>query len=285
MDPFEIAKQEIGEKEYLEHYKVINNTPILDYVRTIVINLPEDCKCNCTYCLDKHLRHNKQLDIWDWFYMAKYTINRFPKTRHVTITGGTINAGVFNMLTDYIKKELPEAEITWNTNGVDVYERINTENITHINLHRQSVDEWMNTKKFHTNEYLITLNQAKEYFGDKLTIRTVITPEFDLDEYAELGIPLFLNRQLPATPENNIRFDRILDKLDITDVEQRRNNKYYSSNYNGVPVRVGVGDDKYKHIPGRKPVFFNVAIVHRSGIVTGTWYEDDKVLAKMDLED
>ena len=279
MNPFEIAKQEIGEKEYQEHYRVIENTPILDYVSTIVLNLPFDCKCNCTYCLDKHLRKCKQADLWDWFWMAKHTIYLFPKTRNVTITGGTIYPYCFNMLVEYIKKELPEAEITWNTNGVDSYDIMEFENITHINLHRQSVDDWMNTKKFHTDDYLITLNQAKEYFGDKLTIRTVITPEFDLDEYTGLGIPLFLNRQLPATPENNILFDRVLDKLDITDVERRRNNKYYTSSYNGVPVRIGVGDDKYKHIPGRKPVFFNVAILHRTGILAGTWYEDDKVLS------
>lgn len=31
-------------------------------------------------------------------------------------------------------------------------------------------------------------------------------------------------------------------------------------------------------MPNRKPIYLNVAIIHRSGIVCGSWFEDDKVI-------
>ena len=34
------------------------------------------------------------------------------------------------------------------------------------------------------------------------------------------------------------------------------------------------------HVVNRKPIYLNVAIIHRSGIVCGSWFEDDKVIYK-----
>lgn len=39
-----------------------------------------------------------------------------------------------------------------------------------------------------------------------------------------------------------------------------------------------MGDKLATHIPNRNPIYLNVAIVHRSGRVCGSWYEDDKVI-------
>ena len=67
--------------------------------------------------------------------------------------------------------------------------------------------------------------------------------------------------------------------MDIEDkVEYRRRNRYVETTYKGVPVRFCIGDKLSTHEPGRYPVYLNVVIVHRSGIVCGSWYEDDKVL-------
>jgi len=51
-----------------------------------------------------------------------------------------------------------------------------------------------------------------------------------------------------------------------------------SANYQGVPIRICIGDKLATHIPNRRPTYLNVAIVYRNGIVCDSWFEDDKVL-------
>lgn len=53
---------------------------------------------------------------------------------------------------------------------------------------------------------------------------------------------------------------------------------YLNTNYHGIPIRIYVGDKLATHIPKRRPTYLNVAIFHRSGIVCGSWFEDNKVL-------
>ena len=277
-EKFQLAKQEVGEEEFNQHYREVFGKPVLDYVKTIVFNLPEPCYCNCSYCLDKEIIPSVPLWSEDWLRIAKKVMKEFPYVEHITVTGGSIAPYYFNLLMDYIKDLLPEARITWNTNGVKINKYYSTYGINYINLHRQSVRDEKNKRLFRTIHQVLYLDEAKEYFGDKLTVRAVVTKDFDLDEYIGLGLPLFLNRQLPASEVTDDKFNNVLDKLEISDSERRRNNQYLTGEYNGVPVRIGVGDSVYNHIPGREPVFLNVAIVHRSGVVAGTWFEDDKVL-------
>lgn len=284
-EEFQKAKQEVGEVEFNRHYRTVFGKPVLDYVKTIVFNLPGPCYCNCSYCLDKEIIPETPLNNSAWLEVAVKVLKEFPDTEYVTITGGTYPEGYFYLLLDYIKKYLPGAVITWNTNGVGVGDFINVDMyVDYINLHRQSIRDGENHRLFHAPSVKvkspIPLIYARWLFGYKLTIRTVITEDFDLDEYASLGLPLFLNRQLPAGEVTDDKFNQVLDKLEISDCERRRNNEYLTGEYKGVPVRVGVGDSVYSHVPGREPVFLNVCIVHRSGVVAGTWFEDDKVIYK-----
>lgn len=284
-EKFQLAKQELGEEEFNQHYREVFGKPVLDYVKTIVFNLPEPCYCNCSYCLDKEIIPEIPLDNYGWLKRAIKVLKEFPNAKNVTITGGTYPVGYFFELLRVIKKYLHNPSITWNTNGVGVENYYNVDVlIDHINLHRQSVHDGENHRLFHApnvkSKSPIPLEYARWLFRGKLTIRTVVDEDFDLDEYASLGLPLFLNRLLPGSSESEDCFNKVLDKLDVLDSERRRNNQYLTGEYNGVPVRIGVGDSVYSHVPGREPVFLNVCIVHRSGVVAGTWFEDDKVLLR-----
>ena len=42
-DRFKIARIEIGEDEFNERYRKVFNQMVLDYVETIVLNLPNSC--------------------------------------------------------------------------------------------------------------------------------------------------------------------------------------------------------------------------------------------------
>ena len=116
-------------------------------------------------------------------------------------------------------------------------------------------------------------------FGDKLFLRVTVDKDFNIDDYVELGIPLYINRMLPKNFETEIVFQQTLDLLQISDkIDIRRRNKYLNCQYKGIPVRVCLGDEIAKRVPNRYPVFLNVVIIHRSGKVCGSWFEDDKVL-------
>lgn len=282
---FEKAKQEIGEVVFSARYrKVFDNVECLDYVKTIVFNLPDTCYAHCPYCIDKQLRisaekYKSTIDIW--LLSCQKALDTFPKFEKVCITGGTLEAKYFNKLIEMIIKANPKAEITWNTHGI----RLNKEytkylgHINFINLHRNAADDKTNEKLFFTKEHVLTLEEAKELFKDKLTLRITMTEDFNLDDYLTLGCNLYVNRLLPGTKKSDEIYTNVVKRIeDLDSSDHRRRNVYLSGVINGIKVRVGCGDKLAEDVPGRKPTFLNVCIVHRTGKICGSWYEDDKVL-------
>ena len=53
---FDRAKEELGEETYHKHLDVKFGKPVLNFARSMVINLPGDCFANCWYCIDGSLR-------------------------------------------------------------------------------------------------------------------------------------------------------------------------------------------------------------------------------------
>lgn len=274
------AKKELGIETFNKHFREVFGIPCLDFVDSIVINLPEPCYANCEYCIDTYLRKNS-IDNTNFLKICEKVLCEFPNIKNVAITGGTLNSSDFNILIDLIKKYFPNSYINWNTNGIAINEEYlsGINKINHINLHRNSIDEDVNRKKFKTIKPILTLEQAKMLFGEKLCLRITIDESFDIDEYSKVGIPLYLNRLLPGTKETDNVFNCTIKKLNILDdIDRRRRNVYLNANYQGVPIRICVGDKLATHIPNRRPTYVNVAIIHRSGIVCGSWFEDDKLL-------
>lgn len=276
------ARQELGENEFNSHFRTVFGIELLDFVRTIVINLPEPCFANCEYCIDKYLRKNS-INSRKFLDICRKVLKEFPNVKSVSITGGTLNPRDFCELVDIIKESLPESRISWNTNGVGITEEYAEAiyRIDRINLHRNSIDDVENQRIFKATKSIITLEQAKKLFKEKLFIRVTIDSDFNLDDYAKKGIPLYLNRLLPGTEKSNEKYLETLRKLKISEeVDRRRRNVYLSAEYKEIPVRICVGDKLATRVPGRNPTYLNVAIVHRSGIVCGSWFEDDKVIFK-----
>lgn len=115
--------------------------------------------------------------------------------------------------------------------------------------------------------------------GNSLCLRITVDENFNIDEYVTAGVPIYINRLLPGTEKSDKVFNETLKKLNISDnIDVRRRNKYLICNYNGISVRVCMGDKLSTHIPNRYPTYLNVAIIHRSGLVCGSWYEDDKLI-------
>lgn len=213
--------------------------------------------------------------------ICEKVLQEFPNIKSVAITGGSLNSVDFNNLIELIKNYFPNSYINWNTNGVAINEEYlsGISKINHINLHRNSINEEENKKIFKTTKPILTIEEAKKLFGDKLCLRVTIDESFDLEEYVKVRIPLYLNRLLPGTNETDNVFNNTVKKIHILyDTDIRRRNIYLSAKYKGVPVRICLGDKLASHIPNRRPTYLNVAIVHRSGIVCGSWFEDDKVL-------
>lgn len=275
-----MAKKELGIETFNEHFREVFGIPCLDFVNSIVINLPESCYANCDYCIDTYLRKNS-IDNTNFLRICEKVLQEFPNIKSVAITGGSLNSVDFNNLIELIKNYFPNSYINWNTNGVAINEEYlsGISKINHINLHRNSIDEEENKKIFKTTKPILTIEEAKKLFGDKLCLRVTIDESFDLEEYVKVGIPLYLNRLLPGTNETDNVFNNTVKKIHILyDTDIRRRNIYLSAKYKGVPVRICLGDKLASHIPNRRPTYLNVAIVHRSGIVCGSWFEDDKVL-------
>lgn len=279
-EEFLMAEKKLGTMVFNEHYREVFGIPCLDFVDSIVINLPEPCYANCDYCIDTYLRKNS-IDSEAFLEICEKVLQEFPNTKNIAITGGTLNSTDFNKLVDLIKDYFPNLYINWNTNGVAINDEYlsGISKINHINLHRNSIDEEINKKIFKSTKPIITINQAKVLFGDKLCLRVTIDEMFDIDEYSKVGVPLYLNRLLPGTEETDYAFNSTIKKLSISgDIDMRRRNVYLNANYRGVPIRICVGDKLATHVPNRRPTYLNVAIIHRSGIVCGSWFEDDKVL-------
>lgn len=277
---FMLAEQELGTDLFNKHFRNVFGIPSLDFVTSLVINLPESCYANCDYCIDTYLRKNP-IDNESFLEICEKVLQEFPNTKSIAITGGSLNATDFNRLVDLIKEYFPDSYINWNTNGIGVTEDYlsGISKINHINLHRNSVDDDENKKVFRTGKKILSIEEAKKLFGKRLCLRVTVDENFDLDDYSKQGVPLYLNRLLPGTKSTDSVFNGVVEKLKISnDVDTRRRNVYLTADYQGVPVRICMGDKQATHVPNRRPTFLNVAIVHRSGIVCGSWYEDDKVL-------
>lgn len=275
------AQEELGAERFEKHLRNVFGISCLDFVETIVINLPEPCYADCEYCIDKQLRKHSTSTA-KFMEVCEKVLLEFPNAKNVSITGGTLNPVDFNNLMVLIKKHLPESFVTWNTNGIGVDERYlsGVSKINCVNLHRNSLDESENKKEFKSQKEILSIEKAKLLLGKKLFIRVTVDEKFDLDEFIKAGTPLYLNRLLPGTEVTNNNFKKTMQKLQIENVEKKRRNVYIDSMYCEIPVRICLGDKLAKCVPNRKPTFLNVAIIHRSGIVCGSWYENDKVIFK-----
>lgn len=273
------AKEELGTKEFEKHLRTVFGITCLDFVETIVINLPEPCYANCEYCIDMQLRQHCT-NSKKFLEVCRKVLQEFPKAKNVSITGGSLNYVDFNKLLEMIKQYLPESFVIWNTNGVGLNANYSDgiSKINCVNLHRHSLDEEKNRMPFHATREIISIDAAKELLGKKLFLRVTVDENFDLDEFIKAETPLYLNRLLPGTPATNANFKKTMQMLQIETVEKKRRNVYIDCIYRNVPVRICVGDTLSECIPGRKPTYLNVAIIHRSGIVCGSWFENDKVI-------
>lgn len=74
---FRLAKIEIGDNEFNERYRKVFNQMVLDYVETIVLNLPNSCQCDCEYCIDKYLRAG-HMDVTKFLIRCKELLMTFP---------------------------------------------------------------------------------------------------------------------------------------------------------------------------------------------------------------
>lgn len=271
------ASKDIPMEEINSKLDYVFDKLVLNYAKTLVINLPGSCNANCSYCIDKKLRKHTA-SFSNFMKSIDQLIDQQINFKEISITGGNLPSYQFNKLIELFHNMYPNAVITWNTNGIGLSEYYNVRYIKHINLHRNAIDEEKNKKIFKTNKDIITIEKAKEIFGEKLNLRITVDDNFDLDKYINLGVPLYINKLLPGNKESNEKYNNVLNKLNVLDIDTRRRNNYINTLYNNIPVRVCVGDKQATHVPGRYPIWLNVIIVHRSGIITGSWFEDDKVL-------
>lgn len=278
--------QELGKEEFDRHYRQVFGKPVLDFTDTIIINLPEPCYANCPYCIDKLIRNNTTTNE-EFLTTIKEITKEFSHCHRVCLTGGTMNPNDFDTMMGIIETNLKDKEpfITWNTNGIGFYEDwhqwqevLSKHNIAKVNLHRDSADDTENQKCFCTKKKVLTLSDAKELFKEALTLRITITEDFKLRPYTDLNIPLYLNPMVPFTPKTAKVFMDVKKELEIVDKHIARRNAWLNTTHKGIPIRVCMGDRIATRVPGRKPVYLNVVIIHRNGIASGTWYDDDKVI-------
>ena len=114
---FLMAEKELGTATFTKHFREVFGISCLDFVNSIVINLPEPCYANCEYCIDTYLRKNS-IDNRSFLEICEKVLQEFPNAKSVAITGGSLNSVDFNNLLVLIKKYLPNSYINWNTNGV-----------------------------------------------------------------------------------------------------------------------------------------------------------------------
>lgn len=273
------AKQELGKANFASHLRMVDDKPVLDFVKTIVINLPGSCYSNCSYCIDACLRKHT-IQEGKFLQICEKTFQTFPNPTEITITGGTLDAKHFNKLLGLIDKYYSCIKITWNTNGALVDDKYNVEPIRYINLHRNAADDVVNQTIFRTTKPLLSIEKAKKLFGNKLHLRVTIDANFNIKDYAPYQLPLYLNRMLPITDATDRAFKQTLQVLQTEQqyIDRRRRNNYLNYYFQNIPVRICLGDPVAKRVSGRHPTYLNVVIVHRSGKVCGSWYEDDKLL-------
>ena len=73
---FDSAKKELGEKQFNKKLQTVFGLQVLNYVKTIVINLPGSCYANCPYCIDNSLR-NHCTDIKTFLASCEKTFQEF----------------------------------------------------------------------------------------------------------------------------------------------------------------------------------------------------------------
>lgn len=277
---YQEAIRDIGQSGYEAHMCDLFGRPVLDFAKTLVINLPGSCYANCSYCIDKGLRKNV-MDYDDFLETCEIVLKEKHDFNEVSITGGSLPSDKFNELIDIIQKYCPDVKITWNTNGANINSSYNVSHIKYINLHRNSADDKTNKELFYTDIEIISIEDFKQFAENKLCIRVTVDKDFDIDEYVKYKTPMYLNRLLPGNTETEKVFNKVKTALNITeDTDVRRRNHYINGIYKDIPVRLCVGDHLAKHVPNKYPTWLNVVIIHRSGVVAGSWYEDDKFLYK-----
>lgn len=277
---YQEAIRDIGQSGYEAHIRDLFGRPVLDFAKTLVINLPGSCYANCPYCIDKSLRKNV-MDYDDFLETCEIVLKEKHDFNEVSITGGSLPSDKFNELIDIIQKYCPDVKITWNTNGANINSSYNVSHIKYINLHRNSADDKTNKELFYTDTEIISIEDFKQFAENKLCIRVTVDKDFDIDEYVKYKTPMYLNRLLPGNTETEKLFNKVKTALNITeDTDVRRRNHYINGIYKDIPIRLCVGDHLAKHVPNKYPAWLNVVIIHRSGVVAGSWYEDDKFLYK-----
>lgn len=277
---FERAKEELGEETYNKHLDVKFGKPVLNFARSMVINLPGDCFANCWYCIDGSLRR-QVVDFETFLKRCEETFQEFSDIYEIAITGGSLPAKEFNYLISRIRYYYPSVKITWNTNGPNLTEEYlpGIQEINFINLHRNAIDEKENFGLFKSTAPIVTVEEAKKLMGDKLFLRVTVDKDFVLSDWVKLGVPLYLNKLLPGTPETNAVFESTLKQLEKkNETSKRRRNRYLNYKYKNIPVRLCVGDVEAKRVKNRYPTYLNVVIIHRNAFVCGSWYLDDKLL-------
>lgn len=221
------------------------------------------------------------MDYDDFLETCEIVLKEKHDFNEVSITGGSLPSDKFNELIDIIQKYCPDVKITWNTNGANINSSYNVSHIKYINLHRNSADDKTNKELFYTDTEIISIEDFKQFAENKLCIRVTVDKDFDIDEYVKYKTPMYLNRLLPGNTETEKIFNKVKTALNITeDTDVRRRNHYINGIYKDIPVRLCVGDHLAKHVPNKYPTWLNVVIIHRSGVVAGSWYEDDKFLYK-----
>ena len=121
------ALKELGDERFNKHYRLVFGNPCLDFVKTIVFNLPEPCYANCEYCIDHYLRSHTTSNEQFWDSCEK-VLKEFPNVKSVSITGGSLNPFDYNRLVHMIKYYLPLSRISFNTNGVLIDDKYIDEN-------------------------------------------------------------------------------------------------------------------------------------------------------------
>jgi hypothetical protein len=277
---FDRAKEELGEETYHKHLDVKFGKPVLNFARSMVINLPGDCFANCWYCIDGSLRR-QVVDFETFLKRCEETFQEFSDIYEIAITGGSLPPKEFNYLISQIRHYYPSVKITWNTNGPNLTEEYlpGIQEINFINLHRNAIDEKENFDLFKSTAPIVTVEEAKKLMGDKLFLRVTVDKDFVLSDWVKLGVPLYLNKLLPGTSETNQVFESTLQQLEKkNETSKRRRNRYLNYKYKNIPVRLCVGDVEAKRVKNRYPTYLNVVIIHRNAFVCGSWYLDDKLL-------
>ena len=99
----EQALKDINEDEYKQHIRIVCGREVLDYAKSLVINLPGTCYANCSYCIDKDLRPCTT-DHLSFLQTCRALLSDKSDFKEISITGGSLPPTEFNMLMMLIRK-------------------------------------------------------------------------------------------------------------------------------------------------------------------------------------